>query len=210
MYFGKNDTEASALENQKGTSEYQKFVTNVGWLVNLPHTGFMGGLDPKTTGAIAPYFSSYEVEVVFPAATLMPNQPNTKQIHKSRLLYNNKILIVWVEDLNNFPLSSECNYTFCILIHPLPSRLFQIKILRKGVNEADGVPPFAGPALDNMVVGPHVLPLLVRETAINAARLLREDPLKPITQRKMWIEDFVQKFKVEHPVNQYVASQILL
>lgn len=45
------------------------------------HVGYIGGLDPKVTGTIAPYFANYDLEVIFQVATLMPNkESNTKQV----------------------------------------------------------------------------------------------------------------------------------
>lgn len=72
------------------------------------HKGFLGGLDPKITGPISPYWASFDiflfyyflflyiylllflnVEVMFQVTTLMPNV-DSKQIHKSRLINNNR------------------------------------------------------------------------------------------------------------------------
>lgn len=36
-----------------------------------------------------------------------------------------------------------------------------------------------GPAIDNSVVSPHVLPIVVRQTALNACKTLKDDKTKP-------------------------------
>lgn len=79
-----------------------------------------------------------------------------------------------------------------------------------------------GPALDNMVVSAHALPILVRQTAINAAKSFGEERGKPypftsfsffflnsltFTIRKFLIEDFIQRHKVEQPLNHHFAAQ---
>jgi hypothetical protein len=46
----------------------------------------MGSLDPKITGNIAPYYASYDLEMIFQVPTLMPNrEPSTKQVKYSLL-----------------------------------------------------------------------------------------------------------------------------
>lgn len=60
LYFIKGQDEVQMLENQGGSKDYQKFVSSVGWIVQLSeHNGFAGGLDPKVTGSLTPYFANY-------------------------------------------------------------------------------------------------------------------------------------------------------
>jgi len=209
VVYAPKGQDVDVFECQGGSGEYVKFVKNLGWLVNLNnHTGFFGGLDPKVTGPIAPYYAAYDVEVVFQVATLMPNKESvTKQIHKTRLINNNKVLISWAEDLDSYRPPADSAYTTNIIIHPLPSQLFQLKIMLRG-DDIQSL-PFIGPALDNMVVSSYVLASIVRQTAINAARFSKEDRSKPITIRRFMIEDFVQRNKVELTAAQYFASHFV-
>jgi hypothetical protein len=205
LFWGKHDTSFTALESQRGSAAFQTFLNTVGWIVALPqHTGYMGGLDLKNSGPVTPYFSSHMVEVIFAAASLIPNTHPQKR----QLVTGNEVLIAWVEDLSQFALPNEWNCSLCIVVHPLPSKLFLLQLWPKKASLARDTPMF-GPILHNMVVGPQLVPLMVRETAINAARLLRDELVTPITLRKIWIEEFVQKFKIEHSVSQYLASQLL-
>jgi len=133
LYFDKGQSDVDVFENQGGSPAYQKFVKNLGWLVDMNnHTGFTGGLDPKVTGQIAPYFANYDAEVIFQVGTLMPNkEANTRQMHKTRLILNNRVLISWVEDIGNYKIPIESGANTNIIIHPLPSNLFQIKVLNR-------------------------------------------------------------------------------
>jgi len=214
LYFDKGQSDLDVFENQGGSPAYQKFIKNLGWLVDLNnHTGFTGGLDPKVTGQIFPYFANYDSEVVFQVGTLMPNkESNTRQMHKTRLILNNRVLISWVEDIGNYKIPTESGANTNIVIHPLPSNLYQIKVISRVTPEQQQQSPnfevpLVGPAVDNAVVSPHVLPLIVRQTAINAARALKEDKTKQFTVRRFLIEDFILRNKVEIPFHQYLASQ---
>jgi len=205
IYVGKGQNLSEIFENQSGSSSYHDFLQNVGWIVNLngEHCGFVGGLDAKVTGSQSPYWANYDVEMIFQVATLMPNkEPATKQIHKTRLINNNKVLISWVEDSDCFK-CPDSQIVFHIIIHPLPSELYQIKI------ESSQVSSVVGPLLDNMIVSKHTLPTLIRYTALNASKLLKEDHTKPYIYRRFFIEDFIQRHRVEQPVHAYLASQLV-
>src|SRR4051812_11009912 len=71
----------------------------------------------------------------------MPNkEASSKQIHKSRLINNNKVwfptcffilpslkvLISWTEDLDKYKPPAESTYNLNIVIHPLSSKLYQV------------------------------------------------------------------------------------
>jgi len=203
-----NQDETSIFENQGGSEQFTNFINAVGWMVNLnEHTGFSGGLDPKVSGNKAPYFANYDYEVIFQVSTLMPNkEKSTKQIHKTRLIKNNSVLISWVEDLEGYNPPTESTHKINIIVHPLPSQLFLIKIKLSQV-EPDKPALLVGPLVDNMVVSKHILGTVVRQTTINAAKAFREDTRKPVTIRKFLIEDFINRNKVEQPVHHYFASQ---
>jgi hypothetical protein len=60
-----------------------------------------------------------------------------------------------------------------------------------------------------MIVSKYMLATAVRFTALNAAKMLREDHTKPFIVRRVVIEDFIQKQRVEQPVHLYLASQLI-
>jgi hypothetical protein len=177
-------------------------------MVNINnHNGFNGGLDYKINGSFAPYYSNYDLEIIFQVSTLMPNKDkSTKQIHKTRFIKNNSVLISWVEDLDEYKPPSESLHKMNIIIHPLQSELYLIKIK---LTQQEGEKPISliGPLVDNVIVSKHILGNVVRQTAINAAKSFREDIRKPITIRKFLIEDFINRNKVEQPLHLYFASQ---
>jgi len=60
-----------------------------------------------------------------------------------------------------------------------------------------------------MVVGPHILSTVIRQTAINVSKALQEDKGKPFTIRKFLIETFIQKNKQEQPLHHHLAAQLV-
>lgn len=108
------------------------FTLNVLLKVRLAdHHGFKGGLvDPKVHGEYTPYYATYDYELICHAPTLMP--PLDKSLHKKKILSTDKILVVWVEDLENFEPKTFKQYDIFVLlvIHPLRSGLYRIKIFR--------------------------------------------------------------------------------
>jgi len=210
IYVKKGQDDLEIFENQSGNAEYTKFLQNLGWMVNLAeHNGFQGGLDSKVTGQYAPYFATYDYEMIFQVSTLMPNkESSTKQNHKTRLINNNKILISWVEDLDSYKPPAENPYNYNIVIAQLPSKLFLCKVFVREDNLANSL-LHTGPVLDNTVFSQHSLSAAVRSTVVNISRVLKEDRTKPITIRKYLLEDFTQRNKVDLPLNQYYASQFV-
>jgi len=250
IYVEKSQNENQIWENNGGSAAYQNLVNNLGWMIKVSdHNGFLGGLDWKVTGPIAPYFANYECEVIFHVSTLMgvkPSTGNTKQIHKTRLINNDRVLISWVEDLDEYRPPSESNYMINIVVHPLPSQLFQVRIHSKSSTPTANAPSgiqttsnndqlpiftdqssnpslgFIGPLIDNVVVSEHALPILLRQTCINAAKQASKDTQflsgtssatihnHPFMVRKSLIEDFIQRNKVDVPFHHYLASQFSL
>jgi len=247
IYVEKSQNESQIWENTGGSMAYHNLISNIGWMIKVSdHVGFLGGLDWKVTGTIAPYYANYECEVIFHVSTMMGVKPaNTKQIHKTRLINNDRVLISWVEDLDEYRPPTESNYMLNIVIHPLPSQLYQVRILYKpssantnvtsgvGINNTsnDLLPIFndttstsfamIGPLIDNVVVSEHVLPILLRQTCIDAAKHCSKDNQSltggsssihnhPFMVRKSLIEDFIQRNKVDVPFHHYLASQFSL
>eukprot|EP01119_Soliformovum_irregulare_P007802 TRINITY_DN2029_c0_g1_i3.p1 TRINITY_DN2029_c0_g1~~TRINITY_DN2029_c0_g1_i3.p1 ORF type:complete len:422 (-),score=153.66 TRINITY_DN2029_c0_g1_i3:10-1275(-) len=198
-------TEEEIFENNLGSVEYSLFVNSVGWSVKLDdHKGYKGGLENvKVTGEYAPYSATYDYEMIFHVFTLMPSVD--KMAHKKRFLTNDKVLISWVEDLDQYDLKMLKSFDLAIniVINPLKSGLFRIRIFRF----KSWIPVF-GPLLDEMVVNKNSLAALTRQTAVNACKILREDKTKAFAKRKILIDDFIQTHKVQfEPLHQFYASQ---
>lgn len=70
---GQEDKQA-ILSNPRGSIEFERFVSSLGWPVNLAtHQGFKGGLHYPEDGDVATYFASPTVEVIFHVSTQMPS-----------------------------------------------------------------------------------------------------------------------------------------
>jgi hypothetical protein len=66
----------------------------------------------------------------------MPNKETaTKQIHKTRLINNSKVVIVWVDEVEDFKPLSDSNSLVHIVVTPLPSELYQIKVVIRYDND---------------------------------------------------------------------------
>jgi len=121
VYIAKGQTnEADWFNNLGGSTDYQEFISALGWGVCIihsivcctktdsifqinvgTHNGFIGGLDKKANGEFAPYYSTYNTEVIFHVATLMPNV-NDEANGKFKKISSDHVIIVWCEDLEVF------------------------------------------------------------------------------------------------------------
>ena len=166
------DDEKIILTNATKSPLYSEFISGLGWWIDiLTHRGYLGGLDPKlTTGTHAPYYANSIMEVIFHDITSMPTNPtDNQQIHKKRHVGNDIVHIVYSEHTYDYlptTIKSQFNDAH-IIIYPLPNGLFRINVYRK-----ENVQLF-GPLLHGMCVNKQLLPILVRQTAINANRYVR-------------------------------------
>lgn len=204
LFVGAGQTkDEEILRNRAGSAEYQYLVDNIGWMTDMgQHYGFCGGLDIRHTGIKAPYYATFDYELIFHVATLIPNIDQLS--HKKSLLQGNRVFITWVEEYDKFDRQflKLDNIAVNIIVIPLKSKLFRIKIL-------SSTPQVFGPLLDEMVVSQKVLSHLVRETAINAVLALREDKKKQFLRRKECIEELTSQNKVQETVSNFFAAQFV-
>jgi len=195
-------TEDAFLENSQGSPSYYEFIKSIGWMIKADeHIGFKGNMDPKVHGEFTPYYATYDHEVIFHVSTLMPN--SDRQDTKKKLLYNTKVLITWVEDLDNYSLKLfKFDVCFNIIIHPLKCGLYRIKIFKSAANWSLS----AGPLVDEVVVSKHILATTVRETAISACKALADDKTKPVILRKNLIEDFINTNRMDEALYQFYGA----
>lgn len=195
------------FDNEKGSQDYFDFLSSLGWVVDLnTHTGFTGGLDPKATGDLTPYYADLYTEVIFHVSTMMPDRGGT-QVHKRRLVLGDRVLISWVEDVAEYSIDllEECKAAVNIVINPLPSGLYRVRIINKHGKVRD-----VGPLMDEMIVSKHILSFLVRLTSINASRAVAwqdKEAIQPLVMRKQQIDDFVRKHKIDVSLSKFYASQ---
>jgi hypothetical protein len=180
IYVGRNQqTQQDILKNDRGSAAYERFITQLGWEIELDkHRGFCGGLDsnPKSlsNGKTALYYANSHSEVIFHVITKMPTKESDKQqIDKKRHVGNDYVHIVWSDnDSHEYDpgtITSHFN-DVQVVIYPLRKTqkgLFLIQIFSK-----EKVPLF-GPLQSGMVVHQQDLARLVRQTAMNANRVCR-------------------------------------
>lgn len=171
---GQEDQREVLRNDSKATSPlYREFVGALGWPVDLDkHKGYAGGLYHNNDGTDALYFGSPLVEVVYHEVVRMPTAENDpQQLKKKRHVGNDTVHIVWSEhgrDYSPKMITSQFNDAH-IIVYPLPNGLFRVQIAKK-----DKVQPF-GPLVHGMAVPKRLLPLLVRQSAMNAYRGIRSN-----------------------------------
>ncbi|KAI9197135.1 uncharacterized protein BJ171DRAFT_634486 [Polychytrium aggregatum] len=170
IYVGPGqEDEQSIFRNSRGSTEYEEFVSSLGWKINLSsHPGYMGGLERnQTTGKEATYYCDSTFEMVFHDITKMPNDPDDpKQLKKKRHIGNDHVHIVWNEHFRDYrkgTIGGDFGNAQ-IIIRPLVNGLFAINI------ERDAKVPKFGPLHDQMVVSKQILGPLTRWTAVQAYR----------------------------------------
>jgi len=159
LYMGKGLTLPEMLES-KGSTEYNDFIDNIGWKIDLKtHLGYFGNLHPEMTGQYSRYYADINHEVMFHVASMFPNMKGN--LHKTSLILNDPVLILWNEDLK-VPDVSRLKATSgtIILITRLPSNVYHITNI-----STDNI---IGPLLNNCVVTKAALSTLIIQTVIGA------------------------------------------
>jgi len=204
LYINRGEKEESVIINNRlGSAEYLQFVQNLGWLVDMrQHRGYKGDLDAVTTGVQAPYYATYNTEVIFAVSTFFKEDSPEETVQH----LNTRVLIVWTEEPDDYvPLTSTENTMVHIVLSPLPSCLINVKILyTKGVDET----PIVGPALDNTTSTLTALPSLIRETAVNMHRHLDSGAKAPLLHRREVLEDLLKRYKLVDTATDFYTGQI--
>jgi len=199
-------TEEAFLENSQTYTnlhpDYEDFINSLGWKVKLcDHLGHKGNMNEKIHGEFSPYYSTYDYELMYHVMTSIPN--SERQESKKKLLYGDKVLISWVDDIENYSLKTfKYDVSVNIVIHPTKSGLFRIRICKSSSQWNLAV----GPLVDEMVVSKNILGTTVRETVIGVCKTLLEDKTKPFIQRKSIIQDFVSNYRIVDTVHQFYGS----
>ncbi|VDL57786.1 unnamed protein product [Hymenolepis diminuta] len=167
IYIGPGqEDKQSILSNPRGSIEFERFVSSLGWSVNLAtHHGFKGGLQYPEDGDIATYFANPTVEAIF-------HVPNGYNGWEFKHLGNDEVMIIWTEHWRAFRRSSLRTEfgDVLIIISPLSNGLFRVEIRKEPEVRLTFtlLIPFFGPLIDGMLVPEEYLPFLVRATAIQA------------------------------------------
>jgi hypothetical protein len=155
----------------------RRFIDALGEDVDLKyHKGFNGKLDVKyfSNGRKMKYYATDKVEVAFHVATRMPTVVHdNQQVKKKQHVGNDHVTIVWSEHPRDYlpcTVTSEFN-DVVIALHPL-KRGGRDGLVRVRITVKEGVKWF-GPLSDGMLIRVEDAPALVRQTAVNANRVIR-------------------------------------
>jgi len=186
------------LGNLGGSDGFRHLVQNLGWLVNLQeHRGFKGNLTTEA-GPQAPYYASYDVEAIFGVSVFFGG---SSAENKLKFLGESRVLVTWVEDIEHFTPDEKIPAKINIVLSPLDSKLVHVRIL------GDEGMSLTGPLVNNMSVTPSRLPVLVRETAINACRMLHSGD-ETLMQRKEALNHFIVRHRSEENPTEFYSSLI--
>ncbi|VDP12352.1 unnamed protein product [Soboliphyme baturini] len=154
----------SILSNRTGSKAFERFISALGWEVDLKtHLGYMGGLPPDGTTA---YYCTPMLEVIFHISTRLSCTDINKKL---RHLGNDEVHIVWSEHWRDYR-RSIIPTEFCdvlIVIYPLTNDVFRVHI------EYDNTISDFGPLFNDALVSWDALSELIRTTAVNASRSKR-------------------------------------
>jgi hypothetical protein len=202
--------EKEILANSGGSAEFQDFLLALGDLVDIQdHQGNLGGLDPKgTAGKMSISYADWQYDVIFHIVPLMPTDPSDgQQVLKKRHVGNDIVHIVWSDHYKDYrqdTMLTHFNFII-IIIYPLDQGFFRIQILKKISVEC-------GPLLDGMIIPSHLLPALVRQTAINSTQQARYNKHpnfeKQLQTRKKSIQELIQKYPIQNPQKHMVYASM--
>ena len=191
--------EREILANTGGSLEFQEFLQNLGDVIDIrDHPGNLGGLDPSgTAGNITISYADWQYDVIFHIVPLMPTDPtDEQQVPKKRHVGNDIVHIVWSDHYRDYrydTMLSHFNFII-IVIYPLMPGIFKIQVLKKIAIDC-------GPLQDGMVIPAHLLPSLVRQTAIHAnqqVRLIKLPNYEKQTQiRKKQIRELIERYPAQ-------------
>ncbi|KAJ3449493.1 tuberin [Anaeramoeba flamelloides] len=206
-------TKNEILQNRKGSVTFQKFISSLGWEIDMfKHSNlkdeFVKQYSPQEGNNSILYFADFENEIIFHVSTKIPNsQTGLNQINqKFKHISNDFINIIWCQDNPYFdPSVLSSNFNFIqILIHTLPNGLFNIKIYT-----VDGIKIF-GPLIDGMIVDSVNLPIIIRNSLIFINNYIYKyfigNYTSPFQVRKNKIQNIIKKFQKDLPLDQYFSN----
>ncbi|CAF0735212.1 unnamed protein product [Adineta ricciae] len=203
--YGQED-KTSIFNNTHGSSNYEEFLTHLGWQVELSkHTGFRGGLHPlPNTYSI--YYANALVEIMYHVATMIDGSTDEDRSRKkTRHIGNDEVQIIWTEHYHEYDRSiiASAFGDVLIVIHPLPNGLYRIRI-----DKTSQTTNF-GPLFDGAIVDKLILPELVRATAINASRARRttlNNHCEFYEERYRIINSIIRTHKKETTYEEFLAK----
>ncbi|KAJ5070469.1 hypothetical protein M0811_10941 [Anaeramoeba ignava] len=190
--------------NTHGSQDYENFIEEIGWKINLEkHKGYKGELSKEIVKE-APYYATFQSEIVFHIATEIQDINN-----KMELFEKDSVVIVWCDDPRPFNpqiIRLKGNVVFFVLI-PLHSSFVLVRVFN-----FSGRNILHGPLCDGIIVRRPILAPLVRLSALNAAKELANGKgllINPYLKRKEKLHEIIQQFKLRQSVDNLYTSIFL-
>ncbi|KAJ3448944.1 hypothetical protein M0812_01432 [Anaeramoeba flamelloides] len=197
-------------QNNSGSQDYNKFIQELGWFVNLEkHTGFNGLNQIDKNIKVLPYFSNEYYECIFHVSTMLNFEKDTTQ-KRIQYIKKNRIVIVWCDDIRPWnPLSIKSDKNkFFIIIRPHSTGMYHIQLFNYS-----NITLTNGPLLNNSFISRSILAELVRKTAILTDREISiknkeyEDPLK---NRNTIINSILEDNEIDLPIDNFFSKLFLI
>lgn len=174
--------EVQILGNRNGSPAYTRFLSGLGELITLKgqENVYTGGLDREADlhGKYAYAWLDEIAQIVFHAATMMPNRPNDyRHSAKKALIGNDWVHIVFNESGDEYAfgtIPSQFNYVNIVIspttkggttlgsVSPGDTTFYRVSLQRR-----PGLPSFS-PVGDGQLISASALPIFVRSLALNA------------------------------------------
>ncbi|KAL1712140.1 hypothetical protein EV715DRAFT_259758 [Schizophyllum commune] len=181
MYVAPGQTEETEiLRNSHGSPAYTRFLEGLGRLIDLRGQVdvYAGGLDPGEDGDYAYAWWDDIGQILYHAATMMPNKPHDPQCNdKKRHIGNDYVRIVWNDSgmVYRFDTLSTQFQFVNIIIEPhsyggiaaFSNNVHENEYFKVTVQRGPGMPEFA-PIGDFKLISAENLPLLVRQLSLLA------------------------------------------
>jgi len=212
MYVAPGQTmETEILSNSTGSPAYTSFLANLGHIVKLKdqRTIYPGGLDTvsNSDGEYAYIWWDEIAQIVFHAATMMPNLPHDpRRVSKKRHIGNDWVRIVWNDSGGNYrfdTLTTEFQLVN-IVIEPHSAGItaaysnstHENEFFKLTLQRAEGVPEF-GPLGEFKLLSLRNLPSYVRQISLFASLFAQVyDFTKRDTRHEEYVTNWRQRLKI--------------
>jgi len=198
---GQQNDEKAILSNQFGSSRYSVFLSGLGTLLDItttdPNQVFLGGLDPRDDGQFHYVWQDDAMQVVYHAATLMPNTESDTQFNKKkRHIGNDYVAIVYNDSVDQYTMGTvKGQFIYAhIIVEPLDFGSNRISVVCKPELEGE-----LGHLATPRIVSDPNLSRLVRQIALHcnlAAIIFSKKKLKD-PYASNWLERLrhIKRFK---------------
>lgn len=191
----------SILSNTAGSTKYEQLLQTLGKPLKRRRYHKPLALQPDIL-----YHATAIHELIFHVNTRMPTLlDDDQQVDKKKYIGSDSVHIVWNENDREYrpgTITGALNFVH-LVVHPLRNGLYRIRVVRKKEESKreSKLVKFFGPLLTGMAVPMHILPVLLRYTAINARRSITFKSLQMynlLGERKKTLEKVIASSAINH------------